>query len=113
MARFERRGATPFVSWQDAYRAFGAKPQHRVVGRALWKRAAGPGLPRVNWLVDVYNAVSVAHVLPVGGEDLAHYGGAIRLVRATGAEPFDTMKDGQPASDPPALAKWCGPTISA
>jgi DNA/RNA-binding domain of Phe-tRNA-synthetase-like protein len=98
-------GAVPphVVSWQDAYRAFGAKPQRTASSvEALWKRAAGPGLPRVNWLVDVYNAVSVAHVLPVGGEDLAHYGGAIRLVRATGAEPFDTMKDGQPASDPPA-----------
>ncbi len=98
-------GAVPphVVSWQDAYRAFGAKPQRTASSvEALWKRAAGPGLPRVNWLVDVYNAVSVAHVLPVGGEDLAHYGSAIRLVRATGAEPFETMKDGQPASDPPA-----------
>ena len=98
-------GALPphIASWQDAYRAFGAKPQRTASSvEALWKRAAGPGLPRVNWLVDVYNAVSVAHVLPVGGEDLAHYRGAIRLLRATGAEPFDTMKDGQPASDPPS-----------
>jgi DNA/RNA-binding domain of Phe-tRNA-synthetase-like protein len=97
-------GVTPphVASWQDAYRAFGAKPQRTASSvEALWKRAAGPGLPRVNWLVDVYNAISVAHVLPVGGEDLASYSGPIRLVRATGTEPFDTMKDGQPASDPP------------
>ncbi len=97
-------GVTPahVVSWQEAYRAFGAKPQRTASSvEALWKRAAGPGLPRVNWLVDVYNAISVAHVLPVGGEDLAHYSGSIRLVRASGAEPFDTMKDGQPANDPP------------
>lgn len=97
-------GVTPphVVSWQEAYRAFGAKPQRTASSvEALWKRAAGPGLPRVNWLVDVYNAISVAHVLPVGGEDLASYSGPIRLVRATGAEPFDTMKDGQPANDPP------------
>ncbi len=90
-------------SWQDAYRAFGAKPQRTASSvEALWKRAAGPGLPRVNWLVDVYNAISVLHVLPVGGEDLARYAGAIRLVRATGAEPFATTKDGQPFNDPPA-----------
>jgi len=97
-------GAIPahIPSWQEAYRAFGAKPQRTASSvEALWKRAAGPGLPRVNWLVDVYNAISVAHVLPVGGEDLAHYSGPIRLVRATGAEPFDTTKDGQPANDPP------------
>jgi len=97
-------GVTPahVVSWQEAYRAFGAKPQRTASSvEALWKRAAGSGLPRVNWLVDVYNAISVTHVLPVGGEDLAHYSGPIRLVRASGAEPFDTMKDGQPANDPP------------
>ena len=107
LARAGSDALPPHVaSWQDAYRAFGAKPQRTASSvEALWKRAAGPGLPRVNWLVDIYNAVSVAHVLPVGGEDLAHYRGPIRLARATGAEPFDTMKDGQPASDPPSLGE--------
>jgi len=98
-------GALPahILSWQDAYRAFGAKPQRTASSvEALWKRALGPGLPRVNWLVDTYNAVSVRHVLPVGGEDLARFVGPIRLVRATGSEAFETIKDGQPASDPPA-----------
>ncbi len=91
------------ASWQEAYRAFGAKPQRTASSiEALWKRAPGPGLPRVNWLVDAYNAVSVRHVLPVGGEDLARFVGPIRLIRATGAEAFDTTKDGLPASDPPA-----------
>lgn len=91
------------AAWHDAYRAFGCKPQRTAPSvDALWKRARSGGLPRVNWLVDVYNAVSVRHVLPVGGEDLAHYEGAIRLVRATGAEPFDTTKDGAPFNDPPS-----------
>jgi DNA/RNA-binding domain of Phe-tRNA-synthetase-like protein len=91
------------LSWQEAYRAFGAKPQRTPSSvEALWKRALGPGLPRVNWLVDAYNAVSVRHLLPVGGEDLARFAGPIRLRCATGAEAFETMKDGQPASDPPA-----------
>lgn len=92
------------VAWQAAYRAFGAKPQRTASSvEALWRRALGPGLPRVNWLVDVYNAVSVRHVLPVGGEDLARYAGPVRLIRATGTESFETMKDGAPVSDP-ALA---------
>ena len=56
----------------------------------------------MNWLVDLYNAVSVMHGLPVGGEDLAAFAGPIRLIRATGAETFDTVKDGQPVNDPPA-----------
>lgn len=89
-------------AWHEAYRAFGAKPQRTAPSvDALWKRARGGGLPRVNWLVDVYNAVSVRHLLPVGGEDLAQFTGPIRLGRANGAERFETMKDGQPANDPP------------
>ena len=91
------------AAWQDAYRAFGAKPQRTASSvEALWKRAGAGGLPRVNWLVDVYNAVSVRHVLPVGGEDLAGYTGAIRLIRAAGDEPFDSVASGQPIVEHPA-----------
>ena len=85
--RISRRGG-------EAYRAFGAKPQRtRNSVEALTRRAEG-GLPRVNRLTDLYNAVSVLHQLPVGGEDLSRYCGAPQLVRATGAEPFDTTSDG-------------------
>ena len=96
-------GPAHIASWQEAYRGFGAKPQRTASSiEALWKRAAGPGLPRVNWLVDIYNAASVAHGLPIGGEDLDQFSGSIRLVRATGAEPFETTRDSQPFNDPPA-----------
>jgi DNA/RNA-binding domain of Phe-tRNA-synthetase-like protein len=91
------------AAWHEAYRAFGAKPQRTAPSvDALWKRARGGGLPRVNWLVDLYNAVSVRYVLPVGGEDLAGYAGPIRLVRATGDEPFDTVANGAPLIEYPA-----------
>lgn len=82
------------AAWRAAYRAFGAKPQRtRNSVEALTRRAAG-GLPRVNRLTDIYNAVSVMHQLPIGGEDLDSYSGAPHLVRATGHEPFDTIADG-------------------
>ena len=72
------------AAWREAYRAFGAKPQRtRNSLEALLRRAAS-GLPRVNRLTDIYNAVSVLHQLPLGGEDLDRYSGAPRLVRATG-----------------------------
>ena len=91
------------AAWQDCYRAFGAKPQRTASSvEALWKRARAGALPRVNWLVDVYNAVSVRHVLPVGGEDLACYTGPIRLIRAAGDEPFDSVASGQPIVEYPA-----------
>lgn len=52
------------------------------------------GLPRVNRLTDLYNAISVLHQIPVGGEDLDRYTGPARLIRATGLEPFDTASEG-------------------
>lgn len=99
-AEAKTRAAAPGVhphiaAWQDAYRQFGAKPQRTPSSvEALWQRAVKGALPRVNWLVDLYNAVSVSHVLPVGGEDAGRFAGDLRLVRATGQEPFDTVREG-------------------
>jgi DNA/RNA-binding domain of Phe-tRNA-synthetase-like protein len=82
------------AAWRDAYRAFGAKPQRtRNSVEALLRRAES-GLPRINRLTDVYNAVSVRHRIPIGGEDLTRYAGPPRLVRAIGDEPFDTVAGG-------------------
>ncbi|GIH28903.1 hypothetical protein Aph01nite_72130 [Acrocarpospora phusangensis] len=76
-------------AWRAAYRAFGAKPQRtRPSVDALIRRMP---LPEINLVVDAYNAVSVRHALPVGGEDAGHYAGPARLVRAAGDEPSDEV----------------------
>jgi DNA/RNA-binding domain of Phe-tRNA-synthetase-like protein len=82
------------AAWREAYRAFGAKPQRTRNSLEALLRRAPSGLPRVNRLTDLYNAVSVLHQVPLGGEDLTRYAGAPRLARATGTEPFDTVADG-------------------
>ena len=82
------------AAWREAYRAFGAKPQRTRNSLEALLRRAEFGLPRVNRLTDIYNAVSVLHRIPLGGEDLGRYVGAPRLVRATGEEAFDTVADG-------------------
>jgi DNA/RNA-binding domain of Phe-tRNA-synthetase-like protein len=100
--------ALPHVSaWRDAYRAFGAKAQRTPCSaEALLKRATdGQGLPAINRLVDLYNAVSVEFVLPVGGEDLARIAGASRLTVATGAESFDTLRSGEEVVDHPSAGE--------
>ena len=63
----------------------------------------------MNRLTDLYNAVSVLHQLPVGGEDLLRYTGAPRLARATGEEPFDTVADGVAVTERPRPGEvvWC------
>lgn len=97
------------AAWRDAYRSFGAKPQRtRNSVEALLRRAEA-GLPRTNRLTDIYNAVSVLHQIPVGGEDLSRYGGAPQLIRASGSEPFDTSAGGTIVIEHPDPGEvvWC------
>jgi DNA/RNA-binding domain of Phe-tRNA-synthetase-like protein len=90
------------AAWREAYRAFGAKPQRtRPSVEALLRRLDPDGLPRIDRITDVYNAVSIGHLLPLGGEDRAAYAGPPRLVRADGTEPFDTTAGGEPVVEHP------------
>jgi DNA/RNA-binding domain of Phe-tRNA-synthetase-like protein len=96
-------------AWREAYRAFGAKPQRTRSSLEALLRRAGSGLPRVNRLTDLYNAVSVLHQVPLGGEDLTRYSGSPRLVRATGEEVFDTVSGGEAVVEHPDPGEvvWC------
>jgi DNA/RNA-binding domain of Phe-tRNA-synthetase-like protein len=89
------------AAWRDAFRAFGAKPQRTRPSVEALLRRLPQGLPRIDRLTDTYNAVSVAHVLPVGGEDLDRYEGSLHLTRAAGDEPFETTADGRGVIDHP------------
>ncbi len=97
------------AAWRDTYRAFGVKPQRMRNSLEALLRRATSGLPRVNRLTDLYNAVSLLHQIPLGGEDLTRYTGAPRLVRATGEEPFDTVADGIAVIEHPDPGEvvWC------
>jgi DNA/RNA-binding domain of Phe-tRNA-synthetase-like protein len=97
------------AAWREAYQAFGAKPKRTRNSLEALLRRAPAGLPRVNRLTDLYNAVSVLHQIPLGGEDLTRYTGPPRLVRATGTEPFDTVADGVPVTEHPEPGEvvWC------
>jgi DNA/RNA-binding domain of Phe-tRNA-synthetase-like protein len=89
------------AAWRAAYAAFGAKPNRTRSSVEALARRAPAGLPEVNVVVDLYNAVSLIHRLPVGGEDLDRYAGAPRLVRATGEETFDTVASGEAVVERP------------
>jgi DNA/RNA-binding domain of Phe-tRNA-synthetase-like protein len=91
------------AAWRETYTAFGSKPSRtRNSAEALAKRALSEaGLPRINLLVDIYNAVSVAHLIPVGGEDIDRIEGGMRLIRATGEEDFVTVAGGEETVEHP------------
>jgi DNA/RNA-binding domain of Phe-tRNA-synthetase-like protein len=96
-------GDAHLAAWAEVFRRFGAKPQRTPCSaEALRKRALRDGgLPSIDLVVDLYNAISVQFAIAVGGENLAAYAGAPRLVIAEGSETFDTMKDGMPAHESP------------
>jgi DNA/RNA-binding domain of Phe-tRNA-synthetase-like protein len=97
------------AAWREAYRAFGAKPQRTRNSLEALMRRADAGLPRVNRLTDIYNAISVIHQIPLGGEDANSYQGSPQLSRATGEETFDTASGGQSVVEHPDPGEvvWC------
>jgi DNA/RNA-binding domain of Phe-tRNA-synthetase-like protein len=90
-----RLGAAPVAEhpriacWREAYRRFGAKPKdHPSSIENLLRRVAKSGPPRrIHPLVDLYNAVSLRHLVPVGGEDLDAVSGDVALRFAGEIEP--------------------------
>jgi len=70
--------------WREAYRKFGAKPKKHLSSiESLARRAIkGDTLRSINKLVDIYNVVSLRHIVPVGGEDLDRIEGGIVLIHA-------------------------------
>lgn len=89
--------------WHNAYRDFDIKPRvARPSVDALVRRAASErGMPSINVLVDLYNAVSILHGVPIGGEDLDRYVGPAQLIVAASDEAFHTTADGEPVVDHP------------
>jgi DNA/RNA-binding domain of Phe-tRNA-synthetase-like protein len=75
--------------WRDAYRRFGMKPsRYRSSIENLLRSARAGHVRSINPLVDLYNTVSLRHLLPCGGEALAAIRGDLRLTLAKGGEPF-------------------------
>ena len=77
------------ASWREAYRLFGVKAkQYPSSIENLVKRISkGETLRSINPLVDLYNIVSMKHLVPVGGEDLDSIQGQVELRFAGEDEP--------------------------
>jgi DNA/RNA-binding domain of Phe-tRNA-synthetase-like protein len=66
----------------------------------------------VNRLTDIYNAISVKHQVPLGGEDVDKYDGSPFLTRASGQEQFQTFSGGEAQIEcaAPGEPIWCDDT---
>lgn len=100
--RESKFGNHPAVApWREAYQRFGMKPsRYRSSIESLLRAARKDGVREINPLVDLYNAVSLRHLLPCGGEDLDAIAGDLRLTLAQGGEsflPLGALEDQPPA----------------
>jgi DNA/RNA-binding domain of Phe-tRNA-synthetase-like protein len=96
----EKPASHPHIAaWREAYKSFGAKPNKFPCSlEALLSRVLkGHDLPTINRLVDIYNAVSIEHMLPVGGEDWDYLTSDLILTLASGEEPFGAYENGEEA----------------
>jgi len=80
----------PIQAWRRAFQRMGLKPtQYRCASEALLRRLRKEGdLPRLHPLVDLCNALSVAHAIPVAALDLHHIGGNLQVRHASGSEDY-------------------------
>jgi DNA/RNA-binding domain of Phe-tRNA-synthetase-like protein len=81
----------PLLSpWRSAYSDFGAKPsKYNSSVEALMRRILkGEKIPKINKLVDLYNYLSLKHIIPMGADDLGKVEGDIKLTIAKGSEKF-------------------------
>lgn len=84
----------PFIQpWREAFRRLGIPASKfnssiEAIGRRILK---GSYLPSINNLVNLYNALSIKHLIPIGGHDMGIMKGNIYLCFATGEERFLPM----------------------
>jgi len=78
------------AAWRAAYSSFGAKPKkHTSSVESLYRMTLkGIDYKHINKIVDIYNFISLKHMVPVGGDDASAVEGDIRLTIAGGGEPF-------------------------
>lgn len=93
------------AAWRSAYRGFGIKrTSYRSSVERLVKRVlAGDALPTINGFVDLYNAISLRHVLCLGADDLAGVTGDVAFRFSRPGDTFLDMgaADGDDPNDPP------------
>ena len=91
------------AAWRAAYKGFGIKQTRyrSSVERLVKNVLADRPLARVNAFVDLYNAVSLAHVLPLGADDLDRVTPPLAFRYARAGDSFvDMAEEGEPPEAP-------------
>jgi DNA/RNA-binding domain of Phe-tRNA-synthetase-like protein len=92
------------AAWRAAYKGFGIKQTRyrSSVERLVKNVLAGRSLARVNAFVDLYNAVSLSAVLPLGADDLERITPPLAFRYARVGDSFVDMADSEGGEEPEA-----------
>ncbi|MFI0899194.1 B3/4 domain-containing protein [Streptomyces sp. NPDC020983] len=95
-------------SYFDMFRSFGVNPKRvKPSHYALAERVvAGGSLPDINPAVNLYNAFSVGHLVPFGGEDLDRVDTCFELTIADGTEPWTPIGSDAPQTTRAGDVVW-------
>jgi lysyl-tRNA synthetase class 2 len=79
--------------WRLVYSEFGAKPSkyHSSVEAMMRRILKGNRIPIISKLVDLYNYLSLKHLVPMGADDTDKIFGDIQLTFADGKEKFKPL----------------------
>ncbi len=95
---FERPQDHPNIdAWREAFKKMGISiSKYQSSLESLLRRALKGGpFPRYNPIVDLYNAISLKYLVPIGGHAINGIDGDIRLTFADGTETFVPMDMGE------------------
>jgi lysyl-tRNA synthetase class 2 len=79
--------------WRTVYSEFGAKPSkyHSSIEAMMRRILKGSRVPAINKIVDLYNYLSLKHLIPMGSDDIDKVDGDILLAFADGSERFKPL----------------------
>jgi len=79
--------------WRTSYSEFGSKPSkyHSSIEALMRRILKGNSIPLINKLVNLYNYLSLKHLIPMGSDDLDKVDGDISLTFAEGSERFKPL----------------------
>jgi DNA/RNA-binding domain of Phe-tRNA-synthetase-like protein len=91
------------AAWRSVYQSFGAKPKKYTcsIEALLTRVGKQEPLPSINPIVNLYNAVSLDQVIPLGGEDRDKLTSDLVLALADGSETLDTRRSGESVIEHP------------
>ena len=90
------------AAWQEAYRSFGVDPEKHTPSIVFLVRriCRGKSITNISPVVDLFNWISLKHLMPVGGDSVDELAGDLTLGLAQGTEAFSSLAKPKSVENP-------------